>query len=529
MARQRTGIAHWLVEAEVPLLVLDRARRVRVFNRGLQQVTGLHEAEVLGQRAVFARDESSTLAPSTLEQLLTAVVPSDAEFAGAVRTADVLLPTLRGLEPRQAVSVPLAPDDPASRPRGSESHLLILLLPPQPAVPGEAALTLHAELAAARARLQARDLPPSLVADASAMQRPLRQLALAVRSGESVHLDGEPGTGRRAFALAIHRQQFGPPPPEHSLSHTQKDTPTHTGLGPSWFGTVGDDDRLLLFAIERPRRPQQLRSLLAVLSPDPETPATPRTLVLADIDRLPLDVQAEIVQAWPELSQPPRLLTTSTRSLPDLLSGGDVFLPEFASLLGTQEIHLPPLRQRLVDVSLLAQAEIEATLVTSGRDEPVGLARETLTQLLEYGWPGNIAELRRCIAAAAVRADGPLIEPGDLPLQFETGRHAESLGPDDVLPPLAEVLAAAERRHIQHALEVCRGNKAAAAKRLGMNRPKLYRRLAALGLQDDEPSDEGQPGQSPVPRPTSVDQPVVSPNVTPSDADDETTASPSSS
>ena len=431
MAKKRPGVAQWIAEAAVPLLVLDRRRRVRVFNRGVQQLTGREAGDVLGQLARFTPAEQPQAAGS-VEALLSAIAPAPNEYHGQITGCPVTLPTPRGPITRQAVYVPL--EDPA----GGEPHLMILLLADVPAA--TAAVSSHHQALAA-----VRTLGHPLIATAPAMQRPLRQFEVACEMDVSVHLSGPLGSGRRTFAREIHRQ-------------------FDRGLP------------LLELTIERPRRPQQMQTLLDSVTTD----QPPTALLLADVDKLPLDVQADLATALVRHDEPPRLLTTSLHALPELVAD-ETLHPDFASLLGTIPIVLPPLTDRLDDLPLLAQALIEAAL--DGREQPAGLAEETLAELLAHTWPGNVGELARCLTAAVERSTGPLLQPGDMPFSLATSRDAIARGDGRVLEPIKDLLEATERRHIEAALVQSGGSKAGAAKLLGMTRPKLYRRIEALGIE----------------------------------------------
>src|SRR5690606_39769880 len=101
-------------------------------------------------------------------------------------------------------------------------------------------------------------------------------------------------------------------------------------------------------------------------------------------------------------------------TLPDDPEALPSLSPSLYHVLATMEIAVPPLAERLEDLPLLAQWQIEFL----NRDRPKqleGLANESLQHLAMYDWPGEIAELHEVLALAHERAFGPLIELGDLP------------------------------------------------------------------------------------------------------------------
>ena len=472
-ARKRTGVSHWIAEAAIPMLVLDRRRRVRVFNRGAQALLGREAGEVLGQAAQFTSDPDVVTAGSVAEQL-AALAPEPSQFAGPATTARITLPAKGTTRTLRAVFVPLeqstadptnasdtAPlDRPTPSPKpGRDDHLLVLLL--DEAAPGLATLaspsSSHLALASARASQFAAGRTHRIIGQSAAMQRPLRQLSLARRSEASVHVSGPLGSGRRTLARQIH---------DDSL---QAQRP------------------LRLIEIARPLRPSQLREIRhAVLGDDPDNPP-PGTLALAAVDRLPRDAQSDFEAWWDTADEEsrPRLITTSDRSLATLSSDAEQPLRDgFAALLGTIEIDLPPLTARGGDLPLLAQSIVEDALRQLEREQPAAISPAAMQELREHVWPGNVGELARCLRAAVETCAGPAIEPTDLPWTFRTGQSAA--GDEQPLAALQDILDAAERTHIEAALRRSGGSKAGAAKLLGMTRPKLYRRLEALAIDTDD-------------------------------------------
>lgn len=124
-------------------------------------------------------------------------------------------------------------------------------------------------------------------------------------------------------------------------------------------------------------------------------------------------------------------------------------------------VHLPPLRDRVGDIGELAE------LFMGLHARQLGLARLPLTQdvivgFARHGWPGNVRELRNVIERALIL--------GEYPAEFGAG------DPGRAAPP--EALAEVERRHILSVLEACGGNRAEAARRLGVSRKTIDRKYA---------------------------------------------------
>ena len=104
-----------------------------------------------------------------------------------------------------------------------------------------------------------------------------------------------------------------------------------------------------------------------------------------------------------------------------------------------------------------------------------------------YSWPGGLDELSAVVQAAHQAATGPEITADDLPLAIrQADQLARHPAPQEESIVLDELLAKVERELIDRALSRARGNKAKAARLLGLTRPRLYRRMVQLGLGRSE-------------------------------------------
>lgn len=139
------------------------------------------------------------------------------------------------------------------------------------------------------------------------------------------------------------------------------------------------------------------------------------------------------------------------------------------------ELTLPPLRARgAEDVDRLADHLLHAAARRHGRPE-LRLAPDARAAIQAASWPGNVRELEHALEAAAVLCDGPLVHASDLP-----GDRAPRPTPGDAAaaPDNVRTLAEVERDAIAAALDVCGGNRSEAARRLGIGRNTLLRKLA---------------------------------------------------
>jgi DNA-binding NtrC family response regulator len=142
------------------------------------------------------------------------------------------------------------------------------------------------------------------------------------------------------------------------------------------------------------------------------------------------------------------------------------------------EIYMPPLRARKNDIPLLAQSFLKEFAEANSKNVKA-LSPEAMDVLLRFSWPGNVRELRTAIEHAVVLARGQTIVPRDLPVNVQSG--VESAGGDVLGAELT--VKEAEKQLIVRALKELNGNRSAAARKLGMSRRTLHRKLHVYQLE----------------------------------------------
>lgn len=147
-------------------------------------------------------------------------------------------------------------------------------------------------------------------------------------------------------------------------------------------------------------------------------------------------------------------------------------------------IELPPLRQRVSDIPLLAQHFLERIVRDSGK-KVEGFSEAAMRALEAYSWPGNVRELQNVIERAVLLGKQRIIGVEDLPQGL--------FAPPPALEPLGrrtlkQALATPERQLILEALEAHHWNRQATAQALGINRTTLYKKMKRLGLEGPRPA-----------------------------------------
>ncbi|MDH3289762.1 MAG: sigma-54 dependent transcriptional regulator [Gemmatimonadota bacterium] len=165
-----------------------------------------------------------------------------------------------------------------------------------------------------------------------------------------------------------------------------------------------------------------------------------------------------------------RVVAATHRKLEELIAAG-TFREDLYYRLRVVEIHVPPLRDRLGDLPLLAEHLVALTAEDLHRPAPV-LSEEAMEALLAHRWPGNVRELENALTRAVVLATGDVIHPEHLALGHRTESPTELLSLDEM-----------EQRHVVRILEVTGGHKTRAAQILGVSRPRLNRLIEKYGLE----------------------------------------------
>jgi DNA-binding NtrC family response regulator len=173
-----------------------------------------------------------------------------------------------------------------------------------------------------------------------------------------------------------------------------------------------------------------------------------------------------------------RLVTATNKNLEELVKAGS-FREDLFFRLRVVEITLPPLRERVGDIPLLAQSFLREFAGENGKTVN-DFTSDALELLMKYSWPGNVRELRTAIEHAVVLCRGEKIGARDLPRQIAAG--ARIVGAP-LFPRNDLTVKEAEKQLIIRALKETDGNRTLAAKRIGMSRRTFHRKLHAYHLE----------------------------------------------
>ena len=175
-----------------------------------------------------------------------------------------------------------------------------------------------------------------------------------------------------------------------------------------------------------------------------------------------------------------RLIAATNKNLVTLVQSG-AFREDLFFRLKVVEIHLPPLRERASDIPLLAQHFLRDSAAENGKDVTT-IAPDALELLMAYKWPGNVRELRTAIEHAVVFARSKDVTARDLPQNIRLGQSSLPT-PVSQMPTGDLNVHEVEKELVVRALREVGGSRTAAAKKLGISRRTMHRKLHEFKLE----------------------------------------------
>ncbi len=219
------------------------------------------------------------------------------------------------------------------------------------------------------------------------------------------------------------------------------------------------------------------------------------TLFLDEIGEMPMRLQVKILRVLQEHIVRPvgsttttpvnfRLITATNRNLENEIKTGG-FREDLFYRIAVLPLHLLPLRDRIPDIPVLADYFLHAQNRINGTSLK-GITSECYTHLKNYTWPGNIRELENLLQRVCILKRSGFVERDDLPAQITgIGKRSQQLGlyvPSEGMD-MADTLGRLEVQLVSQALKKSEGNKAKAARLLGLNRTTLVEKIKRLKLE----------------------------------------------
>ena len=300
----------------------------------------------------------------------------------------------------------------------------------------------------------------------------------AARTTSPVLILGETGTGKELLAQAIHAAS---PRAEAPFIAVNIAAVPETLLEAEFFGVAPG----AYTGADRKGRDGKFKL------------ADGGTLFLDEIGDMSLTLQAKLLRTLQERELEPvgsnrlipinvRVIAATSRNLEAMVEEG-TFRADLYYRINVISLVTPPLRERLDDLPILVEHLVDVICREQGLPARV-LAPGAIERLRRHDWPGNVRELANVLERALLMSDGDSLEAADLERIMPAVRPsaARPRPPGSAAGSLGDAVAGAERTAIQIALRDSHGNKAQAAKLLGISRAALYEKIAALGLDARE-------------------------------------------
>ena len=353
-----------------------------------------------------------------------------------------------------------SPDGPTCTDPAAELPSLFTINPVQL---GELPHTLNNAIANRRVHPEAAPRstePEGILAESGAMRRVMGLIDRAARRDTPVLLVGESGTGKELLARALHANGPRAAGPFVAVNCSAiPDTLLESELFGHKKGAFTDacEDKPGLFQL-----------------------AQGGTIFLDEIGDLALALQGKLLRVLQEKEVHPvgapapvptdaRVITATHRDLTTLVTE-ERFRDDLLYRINVIEVFVPPLRERPDDLEPLVRHLLAKHGARLGKPG-CSISNEALAVLRRHRWPGNVRELENVIERALVLGAGTVITVEDLPGSLRAQPEATTS------PNGGQRLVDVEREHIDRTLRSVAGNKAAAARVLGLDRKTLYRKL----------------------------------------------------
>jgi len=292
----------------------------------------------------------------------------------------------------------------------------------------------------------------------------------------SVLITGETGTGKELLAKALHLESQRR---DHPIVCINCAALAESLLEAELFGHAKG-----AFTGAVAKRPGRLES------------AHGGTLFLDEIGHMSLNLQSKFLRflqdgTFEAVGDPRekrvnvRLVAATNTDLEAEIASGR-FMSDLLYRIEVIPIRVPPLRERMEDIPLLVEHFV-AQYARQYLRAMEGVSPEAMRALMDYHWPGNIRELKNCLARAVILSKKPYLALEDLPRKISQKRSSTAGRPDTETPEdpasLGPTLKDMETDLIINTLKRCNGNKTLAAKVLGISRKGLYEKMERLGVR----------------------------------------------
>ncbi len=311
----------------------------------------------------------------------------------------------------------------------------------------------------------------NIIGRSTAMVKLLETVAQVAPSEATVLITGDSGTGKELIAGAIH---FNSPRKDGPFVKVNCAAITETLLESELFGHEKG-----AFTGAHRLKEGRFRQ------------ADGGSLFLDEVSEMSLGMQVKLLRALQEreitrvggeevIKVDVRIIAATNKDLIQEIESGR-FREDLYYRLNVVTLNVPLLRERKEDIPLLAQHFMN-TFAEKNRKQIKGFTPQAMDQLLKYDWPGNVRELMNAVERAVVLSRSEYLDEQDLPLVIKDSLSDEEKSPSRDAVPADLPLEDVEKATILKTLESTDGNKSEAARRLGITRKTLHKKLKKYGM-----------------------------------------------
>ncbi|MBI5676689.1 MAG: sigma 54-interacting transcriptional regulator [Nitrospirae bacterium] len=421
------------------VFTVDSKLRITSFNKGMENITGLRESEVMG---------------STCEEILSADnCPDNCPFSHTLKRGYGLANITERIVRKNGETVPVLMSTAFLKESTGEIELI-------------ATVRDASELEKLKKEINDRFRFSNIIGKSSRMQQIFELIETLADTDCSILIEGESGTGKELVSRAIHHEsnRRGSPFVKVNCSAIVEglfESELFGHVKGSFTGAI--KDRIGKFEL-----------------------ADGGTIFLDEIADMPLSLQPKLLRVLQDMEfervgdnrtrkVDVRIVAATNKNLKDEIKAKR-FREDLYYRLCVVPIVMPSLRERREDIPLLIDHFIgKCNMKISNRTSIAGVTPQVLSALLDYEWPGNVRELENAIEHACIRSKSDRIELDALPVSI-TGMQAKRV-PTPEINDRPENVDELEKHLIEELMKRHKGNRNKVAKDLGLSRTTLWRRL----------------------------------------------------